>query len=199
MQCTILNFGSNKSYQKDPHNLPQTICESLIKSGTLEGMQTKSPSQVQLASYLKSWGCDSSSQKWFLKKWPARQWNEGTKHDDIFFLSSYFLCLVNKWAHVKKKTHTHYPLRLPWLKQTYRHTLQDQHDNSASQTTCPLRVLLHKPLRMGSVRRDAMYKATARTQQHKHNQNDQILSDVKIRNVFSNNFIRSSTWRHTSE
>ena len=68
MQCTILNFGSNKSYQKDPYNLPQTICESLIKSGTLEGMQTKSPSQVQLASYLKSWGCDSSSQKWFLKK-----------------------------------------------------------------------------------------------------------------------------------
>lgn len=125
-------------------------------------------------------------------KWGNKTWR-------YFFSLQLFSLPSEQVGTCKKNTHTHYPLRLPWLKQTYRHTLQDQHDNSASQTTCPLRVLLHKPLRMGSVRRDAMYKATARTQQHKHNQNDQILSDVKIRNVFSNNFIRSSTWRHTSE
>lgn len=81
-------------------------------------MQTKSPSQVQLTSYLKSWGCDSSSQKWFLKKWPARQRNEGIKDDDIFFSLQLFSLPSEQVGTCKKK---HHPLRLPWLKQTHTH------------------------------------------------------------------------------
>jgi len=103
-----------------------------------------------------------------------------------YFSSLQLFSLPNEQVGTCKKQNKTHPLRLPWLKQTYTHTLQDQHDNSASQTTCPLLVLVykqHKPLSMGSVQRDAMYKATARTQQHKHNQNDQILSDVKIWNI----------------